>query len=289
MQFHNEGSPWSNWENYSTTKNWVLASGEGEHEVTCKVRDKAGNPLTNLDTIKLDETPPHTTCTLDGEMQDDEYISDVTVTLNANDNLSGVDNTQYRLDMEEWTTYTDSFVVSEEGTHTVDYYSVDNIGNIETIKTCTFTITYPPEPNLDCDGALSWTNVKPGTTVTGDFQVENVGEPESLLNWEITDWPTWGTWTFTPNSGTNLTPEDGAVTIDVEVTAPEEENTDYDGEIKITNTDNPDDYCIIEVSLATPVKQSNLYSQFIQFLQRLIEQFPILNWLFTTMMQIIQT
>jgi len=37
-----------------------------------------------------------------------------------------------------------------------------------------------PVPILDCTGSLSWTDVIPGSTVTGDFTVENIGDPGSL-------------------------------------------------------------------------------------------------------------
>jgi len=114
------------------------------------------------------------------------------------------------------------------------------------------------EPNLDCDGELTWTDVEPGETVTGSFTVENIGEPESMLNWEVESYPTdWGNWTFTPSSGSGLTPEDPAVTVDVEVVAPEEQEQTFTGEVKIVNLEDPDDFCIIDVSLATPVSQES--------------------------------
>jgi len=84
-----------------------------------------------------------TTCELEGEMDDDEYISDVTVYLNATDDHSIVDYTMYRLVGEEWQEYEDPFVVSEPGDHTVKFYSVDNYGNEEEEKSCTFTIQAP--------------------------------------------------------------------------------------------------------------------------------------------------
>jgi hypothetical protein len=103
--------------------------------------------------------------------------------------------------------------------------------------------------DLDCEGELCWVDVEPGATVTGSFEVSNVGEPLSELDWEIASWPEWGTWTFDPSNGTDLTPEDGEVTVDVEVIWPEEANG---GEVKIVNCENPYDFCIISISLPTP-------------------------------------
>ena len=106
-----------------------------------------------------------------------------------------------------------------------------------------------PVPDLDCDGCLCWTEVEPGETATGRFTVENIGDPESLLDWEIESYPDWGTWTFDPDSGTGLTPEDGGITVDVEVVWPEEADG---GEIKIVNCENPDDFCIIDICIPPP-------------------------------------
>jgi len=117
----------------------------------------------------------------------------------------------------------------------------------------------PEVPDLDCDGTLSWTDVTPEETVTGTFTVENIGDPLSLLDWEIDSYPDWGTWTFDPDGGLDLTPEDGVITVDVEVVAPVDPETEFEGEIVLVNSDDPTDTCIIAAALVTPVSQ-----QFIQ-------------------------
>lgn len=128
-------------------------------------------------------------------------------------------------------------------------------------------------PDLDCHGKLTWTDVKVGAEVTGSFTVENIGEASSRLDWEISEYPDWGVWTFNPINGYNLKPEDGSVTIEVSVVAPEDKNKDFTGEVKIVNTENSDDYEIITVSLTTPrIRLSNF-----QFIEQLLSRFPILN------------
>jgi len=114
-------------------------------------------------------------------------------------------------------------------------------------------------PDLSCDGSLVWDDVKPGGTVTGEFYVGNIGEVGSMLNWEIDEEPTWGTWTFIPDSGT-LADGDWE-TIAVEVVAPPDENTEFTGTIKIINVDDPSDYCEIPVILKTPVNQNSIFLQ----------------------------
>jgi carboxypeptidase T len=93
-----------------------------------------------------DLTPPVTTCVLAGDMDGGVYVSDVTVTLTATDDSSGVDYTKYKLDDGAWTTYTAPFVVSTNGNHTVRFYSVDKAGNTETEKSSTFTIQQEVPP-----------------------------------------------------------------------------------------------------------------------------------------------
>jgi len=153
----------------------------------------------------------------------------------------------------------------------------DNHGASTESPIWSFTTEEEPEPDLDCDGSLSWTDVTPGDIVTGSFTVSNIGDSGSLLDWEIQSYPDWGTWTFDPESGTGLLPGT-PVTVDVEVVAPDEEETEFEGEIKIVNTEDPDDYCIIDVSLVTPVSKNAVNSQiFFQFFQKFIERFPLLR------------
>jgi hypothetical protein len=130
-----------------------------------------------------------------------------------------------------------------------------------------------PVPDLECDGELSWSDVKPGTNVTGSFEVRNNGAADSILHWKVESYPTdWGTnWTFTPNASI-LTIGAGWLTVDVEVVAPEEQNEEFTGEIKLINAEDPDDTCTIPVSLVTPCESPN--QAFIEFL---MQRFPILG------------
>jgi hypothetical protein len=101
-----------------------------------------------------DNTPPTTTCTLDGTLEGDVYTSEVTVTLTAIDTQSGVNYTMYKLDDGDWIVYTAPFVVSEEGAHELLFYSVDKAGNEETEKSKTFTIEYPIAVEITVTGGI---------------------------------------------------------------------------------------------------------------------------------------
>lgn len=138
----------------------------------------------------------------------------------------------------------------------------------------------PTEPDLKCTGDLSWTKINPKEKITGTFIVENIGEPLSSLDWEISNYPEWGNWEFNPSDGMNLKPEAGPFIITVSVTTPNEKNQNFEGEIKVTNKENPDDFSIITVSLSTTKNKvaSRLIQDFLdnhpiiaQFLQSLFK------------------
>lgn len=112
--------------------------------------------------------------------------------------------------------------------------------------------------DLNCGGRINWVDVDPGETKNNSFNIENIGEEGSSLDWEITDWPEWGNWTFLPISGKGLSPEDGEFIVNVSVVAPTIEGKEFFGNITITNKDNSSDTCKIQVYLKTPrVRTSN--------------------------------
>jgi hypothetical protein len=130
----------------------------------------------------------------------------------------------------------------------------------------------PPHlPDLECNGSLSWSNIKPGATVHGSFQVMNIGDNDSLLNWSVNNTLTWGTWTFNPSSGDGLTPAQGLVTVEVYLVVPKEKNAVFQGNITIVNKENSSDYCMIPVTLTTPLSQ---HIEHHGFIERLLVRFP---------------
>ena len=104
----------------------------------------------------------------------------------------------------------------------------------------------------------------------------NIGQRGSKLNWEVESCPDWGNWTFSPENGSGLTPEDGKVTVQVSVVAPDEKEQNFTGEIKIVNIENASDYEIIAVSLST-TKSKIVSLSFIQFLENHPRLFPLLR------------
>ena len=62
------------------------------------------------------------------------YVSDVTITLEATDDISGVNATYYRINEGEWNIYVEPLKLENDGYYSFEFYSVDNAGNEEPKK-----------------------------------------------------------------------------------------------------------------------------------------------------------
>ncbi|MBP6929446.1 MAG: hypothetical protein KBB77_00760 [Candidatus Moranbacteria bacterium] len=109
--------------------------------------DRDGDGTTDIDlppkigeVVTFDVTAPVTTTTLTGTQgTNDWYISDVTVALTATDE-GDIEKTEYSVDGTTWHAYTAPFIVATEGTMILQYFSTDQAGNGEEIKTVTIKI-----------------------------------------------------------------------------------------------------------------------------------------------------
>ena len=152
------------------------------------------------------------------------------------------------------------------------YYQTNLFGD----PTLVFYLSNATTSDLSGSGTLTWTGITPGATVNGSFTISNVGTANSSLSWKILDYPSWGTWTFSPSSG-DVTPEHGPVTITVSVVVPPRKGA-FDGVIKVVNVKNYNDYCTIGISLTTPLDQQIQHPYAHQFLIKLLQRFPYLNY-----------
>jgi hypothetical protein len=138
-------------------------------------------------TVWIDMTPPTTSVELDGAMGlIGWYVSDVTVALSADDAGSGVDRTEYSLDMVSWTTYSVSIVVVGDGIVTVYYRSADLAGNVEEAKTADIYIDKTqPRTEVLLEGSIGlegWFTSDVTVTLIATDDVSGVGRTEFSLN-----------------------------------------------------------------------------------------------------------
>jgi len=173
--------------------------------------------------------------------------------------------------------------INNDGTGLLDIAAVDLYANAATevyYDAISLIEGWPSFPDLKCAGELRAEDIVPGATVVGQFTVENAGDAGSELDWEIASWPDWGSdWTFTPDGGTDLTPEAGTVTVDISFVAPPDAETEFFGDIKVINSNDATDFCRIDVSIITPRSKTVNYPLFYRIFERFPNAFPILRQL----------
>src|SRR2546426_2505493 len=115
-----------------TYVNPIVVTGDGPHTLTYHSVDRAGNSETHKDaTFQKDGTDPATAVAFSGTLNGSQFLTPILVTLSATDAFSGVARTVSRVDGGPGTNYTLPFLVSNVGSHVVQYYSIDVAGNIE--------------------------------------------------------------------------------------------------------------------------------------------------------------
>ncbi|MFC1800549.1 OmpL47-type beta-barrel domain-containing protein, partial [Nanoarchaeota archaeon] len=124
----------------------ITITDEGNNYLRYYSIDTLGNfEIIKSAKVMIDKTKPETT--------DDAKISwdlgDTPITLTPADSLSGIVQTHYRIDNSAWQTGTE-ISINQSGTYSIEYYSTDVAGNIETTKSITAYI--------DLDAPVTTTN-----------------------------------------------------------------------------------------------------------------------------------
>ena len=173
---------------------WDLSSltDGAQYTAVARATDVAGNTTdSGTTTVTLDLSAPTTTDNAPSSSQS----SDVTVGLSANDGSgSGAGSTAYRLDGGSWQTGTSVLVTAplshlNDGVHTIDYFSTDNVGNVETTRQATVTIdTLPPsgapvDPGSTLRGTITLSDTAPADTGAGIASVAFAYSPHLAASW----------------------------------------------------------------------------------------------------------
>ena len=117
MRFSNDGTTWSDWEPYGTSKTWNLAPGTGSKTVYVQFKDNAGNISTSYtDLIVLDTDPPIGSIVINGGAAYTTNLN-VTLTLSATDTGSGVSQMRFSNDEISWSAW-ESYATSRPWTLT---------------------------------------------------------------------------------------------------------------------------------------------------------------------------
>ena len=168
-----------------------------------RAADAAGNTTDSATTtVTLDTSPPTTTDDAPGGSQSSDVV---TVSLSANDGSgSGVASTTYRIDGGGWQTGTSVSIPApvshlNDGVHTIDYSSIDNVGNTETLRSATVTIDTLPPSGAPVDPG----SILRGTVILSDPSPTDAGTGIASVAFEYSlhgaaSWITIGTRTSAP-------------------------------------------------------------------------------------------
>jgi hypothetical protein len=133
---------------------------DGRYEFFTLATDKATNaekypPVRQSFTI-YDSHPPITTAYIGGTATASGwYVGSVYIFLNAEDAISGVNKTKFRVDGGQWNAYMQPILINSDGKHTVDYYSEDRAGNKETNLQVKINVdNSAPETDFTLSGTL---------------------------------------------------------------------------------------------------------------------------------------
>jgi len=164
-----------------------------------------------------DTTPPVTTI----EFYPDEptgengwYASDIEVTLSATDDLSGISAIYYCIDSGEWKNYNGeflTFMIDEDGEHVIEYYSVDNAGNEEDVKSAELKMDQT-SPEIDDVTRAKIGKNKIKFTVDVFDATSGVDRVEFYINDELmfTDYEYPYEWIWNSTEGTGITRIEGS-------------------------------------------------------------------------------
>ncbi len=122
----------------------IIIEKQGEHTLNYFSVDNVGN-VEKLVSKKfsIDIESPVSNCTIQGISSDGKKVFSIAtkIYINANDNISGVAKTYYSIDGENKKLYNGKKIPLSNvsnGTHKIDYYSIDKVNNIEETKVLEF-------------------------------------------------------------------------------------------------------------------------------------------------------
>jgi PKD repeat protein len=205
MRFSNDGTSWSAWENYSTSKAWALSSGDGTKSVYCQVRDSAGNvSSTASDSIVLDSVAPSAPSPDDG-IPGWSSNNTPTFSWSAPSDTSGIAGYYWNVDggAASWTTSTSvTLPAQSDGVHTFYVEAKDDAGNLSSWGNHGFQIDSAlPDALSPDDGVSGWSN-----NGTPTFSWSAPGDTSGIAGyyWEVDGgsetWTTWASVTLPPQS-----------------------------------------------------------------------------------------
>jgi chitinase len=186
-------------------QSWDLSSltGGAQYTVVARATDAAGNTTDSATTtVTLDKAAPSTS----DDAPSGSQSAGVTVTLSPDDGSgSGVASTSYRVDGGGWQSGTSVVVLapsnhSNDGSHTIDYFSTDNVGNAEAVRHTSVTVDTqsptgtPADPGSVLSGTVTLSDTAPSDPGAGIASVAFQYSPHGAGTWTTIGTATSAPW-----------------------------------------------------------------------------------------------
>lgn len=205
MMFNPWNTGWSDWEPYATSKTFTAPAEDGKHTLVALFRDYAGNQKFETDYIKLDQTPPAGSISINGGA---EYSTSTTVsvTLSASDpDLpdgyagSGIYQMRFSNDAVSWGIWRDyaasfpTYILSGTGERTIWVEYKDVAGNVSRFHDSIYVDVGAPTGSITINGGSSVTNsTSAAVSLTASDSVSDSGELEMSFRYcEGSSWTSW--------------------------------------------------------------------------------------------------
>ncbi len=130
-------------EEFAAFEDPLSLDSEGEHVLDYRASDEAGNETAKSATVRIDASAPVTEATVAEPHARMSAVGPVTVTFDAVDEVSGIAETQVRVDGGEWVGV-EEIVLDRAGDYLIEFFSIDVAGNSEPTQSLEVTVTQAP-------------------------------------------------------------------------------------------------------------------------------------------------
>ncbi len=253
-----DGGEWIRY--VSAEQEYIPVSEEGEHTIEAYSVDYYGNQETPvIDTFIIDKTEPTVDIFLDGNMEEDYYINEVTVTISGSDEGSGINKFMYRYMGSKWIEYNGPFAIDDrQGQFILYATAIDNAGNQISSEKEIFILQVDPPKTPTIYGPK---DAEPGEELIYTIMSVNPGK-------EIFYYIEWGDGSYENWFG----PYDSGEEIEVNHTYESEDS--FEIKVKAKNEyDIESDWGILSVS--TPKSKTNNLQI---LLETFLENHPCISW-----------
>jgi len=135
---------------YTVYKNpFPVSAAPGKFTVNIRAADKLGNTSQPTSLIlTVDARAPQSSHTFTGSIYKTDYTTIITpetkITLNSQDDLSGLKSIQYSFENDKTNNYSSPFSIPAEGSYILKYRAVDNVNNQEELQMIAVAVDNTP-------------------------------------------------------------------------------------------------------------------------------------------------